>query len=92
MEGREIEVCLISLSVPYLLFLDTQIPITNCLGSAGERSAQQERESCSENGQGRQQRDPARVLRIKRTEALGSIQRVQERPGRDTTSEELCSA
>lgn len=71
MAGREMEVCLISLPLPYLLFLGTQIPALPPFSpdhglpgvSSGERSSQQEREGCSENGQGRQQKDPARVLR-----------------------------
>lgn len=70
-EGREIEVSLTSLPLPYLLILGAQIPPLPPFSpdhelpgvSAGERSSRQEREGCSGNGQGRQQRDPARVLR-----------------------------
>lgn len=70
-QSGEIEVCLTSLPLPYLLILGAQIqplpPLNPDHGlpgvSAGERSSQQEREGCSENRQGRRQRDPARVLR-----------------------------
>lgn len=105
-QSGEIEVCLTSLPLPYLLILGAQIqplpPFNPDHGlpgvSAGERSFRFSRKGKAavktDKGGGRGTRPESLGLKWvcwKLTEALGYTQRVQERPGRDTTPEELCS-